>query len=70
MATNHRFEPDMTQRRRNVNIELTCCLIIAVITFFDIYFGLGLIDTALFFTAVMVYILYINPKFMNRKLTK
>lgn len=70
MATNHRYEPDMNQRRKNVNIELGYCCIQALVGLLTIHFGMGLVGLALILIVLLVYILYINPKFMFRKLTK
>ena len=70
MASNHRFVKDVKQRRRNVCIELVYCVLQAIVFLVDIRFGLGLVGTVIIIAAGLVYILYINPKFMSRKLTK
>lgn len=70
MASNHRFEPDMARRRRNLNIELCYCLLQMTVALFDIFFGPSVITILLYIVIGAVYLLYINPKFMNRKLTK
>ena len=70
MALNHLYEPDMNQRRKNTKIELAYCLIQALIALLIIYFGLGLVGLALMIIVCLVYLLYVNPKFMNRKLTR
>lgn len=70
MTSNHRFETDMRQRRRNVTIELGYCILQALIMILDIYFDLGSVATIVIIAVGLVYILYINPKFMSRKLTK
>ena len=70
MASNHRFEPDPDRRRKNVYIELGYCLVIAVICVIDARVGMGLVGAALFIAAALVYILYVNPKYMGRKLTR
>lgn len=70
MATNHRYEPDMNQRRKNVNIELGYCFIQALVGLLTIHFGMGLVGLALILFVLLVYVMYVNPKFMSRKLTK
>lgn len=69
-TANHRYEPDMIQRRKNVNIELKYCVIQTLISLLTIYSGLGLAGFALIILVFLIYVLYINPRFMNRKLTK
>jgi len=70
MATNHRYEFDKDQRRKNINIELGYCSVQTLVGLGTIYFGMGLIGVALTLIILLAYILYINPKFMNRKLTR
>lgn len=70
MATNHRYEADKNQRRKNANIELGYCCIQLLVSLFTIHFGLGLVGALIMILICNVYILYINPKFMSRKLTK
>lgn len=70
MASNHRFEPDLKQRRKNTQIELLYCLIQLGFAYLIIYAGIGLVGLLLMIIAMLVYILVINPKYMNRKLTK
>ena len=70
MTSNHRFETDRKQGRRNVNIELCYCIVQAIVALLIIYFGFGLIGSIAIITVGLIYILYINPKFMSRKLTK
>ena len=70
MALNHLYEPDMNQRRKNTKIELVYCLTQAFIGLLIIYAGIGLLGLALMAIIGIVYILYVNPKFMNRKLTR
>ena len=70
MTSNHRFENDKRQRRKNVNMELGYCMIQVVVFLLHVHFNLGLVGAAMIGTVALVYILYINPKFMNRKLTK
>ena len=70
MTSNHRFEADRKQRRRNVNIELCYCILQVIVFLLDVHFDLGLVGTVVIIAVALVYILYINPKFMSRKLTK
>ena len=70
MASNHRFEPDMQQRKKNTKIELLYCMVQLGIAYLIIYSGIGLIGAILMMVTVFVYIIIINPKYMNRKLTK
>lgn len=70
MVTNHRYEPDQKQRQKNVNIELGYCCVQTIIALLTIRFGMGLVGLILILTTCLIYILYVNPKFMNRKFTK
>lgn len=70
MVSNHRFEPDIVRRRRNLNIELCYCCIQLAVAIFDIFTGPSLVSIMLYIVIGGVYLLYINPRFMNRKLTK
>lgn len=70
MTANHRYEPDMNQRRKNVNIELRYCCVQLLVGLLTIHFGMGLVGLALILLVCLIYILYINPKYMNRKFTR
>ena len=70
MVSNHRFEPDLKQRRKNIRVELLYCLVQLSFAYLIIYPGIGLIGALLMMVTVFVYIIIINPKYMNRKLTK
>lgn len=70
MAANHRFEPDIVRRRRNLNIELCYCLLQMTVALFDIFSGPSIVTILLYIVIGGVYLLYINPKFMGRKLTR
>ena len=70
MASNHRFTQDPQQRKKNTKIELLYCLVQLGFAYLIIYAGIGLIGALLMMVAVFVYIIVINPKYMNRKLTK
>lgn len=70
MACNHRYETDPAQRAKNTKIELGYCCVQAVVALFahfaKFYFG----GAVLLIVTCFVYIWKINPKYMNRKLTK
>lgn len=70
MAANHRYEPDLDRRRKNARIELVYCCIQLGVALLTVHFGLGLVGAAGMIAVASVYILYINPKYMARKLTK
>lgn len=70
MASNHRWEADMARRRRNTRIELGYCCAQLFAAFLTVRFGLGLAGAVLMIAAACVYVLYVNPRFMGRKLTK
>ena len=70
MAMNHRYEPDLKQRSKNAKIELGYCLVQLLVALLTVRFGLGLVGAALMIAVASVYLLYINPRFMRRKLTK
>ena len=70
MSLNHLYEPDKNQRLKNTRIELAYCLTQTFIGLHIVYAEIGLLGLALMFIVSMVYVLYVNPKFMNRKLTR
>ena len=70
MASNHRWEGDMARRRTNARIELGYCCVQLAAGFLTVRFSLGLAGAVLVIAAACVYVLYINPRFMGRKLTK
>ena len=70
MASNHRWEENMARRRRNTRIELGYCCVQLAAGFLTARFGLGLAGAALVIAGACVYVLYVNPRFMGRKLTK
>lgn len=69
MVSNLRYEQDKVQRRKNAMIELGYCCIQALLGLITI-FGIGLVGTVLMLIVGIAYILYINPKYMKRKLTR
>lgn len=70
MASNHRWEEDMARRRTNARIELGYCCVQLAAGFLTVCFGLGLAGAVLMIITTCVYVLYVNPRFMGRKLTK
>lgn len=70
MTSNLRFERDMEQRRKNSRIELLYCLIQLAAAFITYRMGMGLVGLLLNIGILLVYILIVNPRYMNRKFTK
>lgn len=70
MAFNLRYEKDKQKFRKNTRIELFYCLIQASIALFGYYARLYNVGTILLITVGLIYIFKINPKYMNRQLTK
>ena len=70
MASNHRYEKDLKQRAKNTKIESLYCLIQTVVFVLGDTLHIGLWSTLLIFINTSVYIFLVNPKYMNRKLTR
>ena len=70
MAFNLRYEKDAKQYKKNVKIELVYCMIQAGIFLFGYYSKLYWIGTLLLILIALVYILWVNPRYMNRRMTK
>lgn len=70
MSYNLRYEKDKVQYKKNVKIELRYCMIQAAIFLFGYFSKMYMISTILLLTIALIYILKINPKYMNRQLTK
>ncbi len=70
MAFNLRFEKDKKQLQKNVSIELLYCLLQACVALFVLYSNLSFLGEPLIVVVALGYIFYINPKYMNRKLTR
>jgi len=70
MARNHRYEKDPVQRRKNTKIELIYCIIQAVIAVAGYITHIYFAATAGLIAVALIYILWVNPKYMNRQLTK
>ncbi len=69
-CANHLYESDVIQRRKNRKIEMIYCCVQAGIGLLTIRFEMGLVGMAIVIAVASFYLLYINPKFMNRRLTK
>ena len=70
MASNHRYEKDLKQRAKNIKIELVYCCVQAGVALTAYYTHEYFWGVVLLFIVVCVYLLKINPRYMNRKLTK
>jgi len=70
MARNLYYEKDFNQRRRNSLIELVYCCVQLIVALLTLRFGMGLVGLLLTVAVTLVYVLHINPKYMNRILTK
>ena len=60
----------MELAQKNIKIELIYCCVQAGIALLTIRFEMGLAGMAVIIAAAALYLIYINPKYMNRKLTK
>lgn len=70
MASNLRFEPDPVRRRKNSRIELLYCLAQLTAALLTYRFGLGLVGLLAAIALLLIYILFVNPRYMGRKFTK
>ena len=70
MACNHRYEADLKQRAKNTKIELVYCCIQASAALFAYFTHFYFLGAVLLIAICFLYIYKINPKYMNRKLTK
>ena len=70
MASNHRYEKDLKQRAKNTKIESLYCLIQSVVFVLGYTFHIGIWSTLIIFINLFAYIFIVNPKYMNRKLTR
>lgn len=70
MVANLLQEKDRAQRRKNSRIELLYCCIQAGAALCTFRFQLGLLGLLMMAGISLVYILYINPKYMNRPFGK
>ena len=70
MASNHRYEKDLKQRAKNTKIESLYCLIQSVVAVLGYTFHIGVWSTLIILINLFAYIFIVNPKYMNRKLTR
>ncbi|MCD8161510.1 MAG: helix-turn-helix domain-containing protein [Clostridiales bacterium] len=70
MMHNLNYEKDVKQHRRNVMIELAYCSVQAVIFLFGYFSKMHHVSTVLLVVVVLIYLLLINPKYMNRPFIK
>ena len=70
MAWNLRYEKDKKQWKKNARIELLYCLIQLAIALVGYYAKTYFTTAVLLILVCLLYILYINPKYMNRTLVK
>ena len=70
MACNLRYEKNAEQYRKNTKIELLYCLVQAAVAMLGHYSRLYWLGTLLLIAVALGYIFVVNPKYMNRQLTK
>ena len=70
MASNHRYEKDLKQRAKNTKIELLYCLIQWIVAVVGYKLHIGFWAGVMLCVNGCVYIIIVNPKYMNRKLTR
>ena len=70
MASNHRYEKDLKQRAKNTKIELLYCLIQWIVAVVGYKLHIGFWAGVMLCVNACVYIIIVNPKYMNRKLTR
>jgi len=70
MMGNLSFEKDVIQRKKNTLIELLYCFTQLIIALFVFYFKMGIVGLSLMVAVMLFYVLYINPKYINRPFGK
>lgn len=70
MVSNLRFEKNLAQRRKNARIECLYCCIMAAIAIPAWRGQWGFLGTVLIMAACMVYLLVVQPRYMNRPFEK
>ncbi len=70
VVINLMFEKDIAQRKKNARIELLYCFVQFILALITFYFKMGIIGLALMVAVLLFYILYVNPKYMNRPFGK
>ena len=70
MAFNLRYEKNQKQYRLNTKIELLYCIVQCAIALACYYLNIPVYAPIFLVIPCIIYILVINPKYMNRKFTK
>lgn len=70
MAHNLKYEKDRAQYIKNVRIELIYCCTQTATALFGYFSDLYAVAAILILAFSMIYIFFINPKYMNRRLTR
>ena len=70
MASNHRYEKDLKQRAKNTKIESLYSLIQCFVVVLGYKLDIGFWAGVMLCVNMYVYITIVNPKYMNRKLTR
>ena len=70
MAYNLHYETDEQQRKKNILIELAYCAVMAVVALVGYYTKWYFLAAVALISVALIYILVINPKYMNRHLVK
>lgn len=70
MSFNLRYEKNAMQHRKNMKIELLYCVIQLSVAVFSLYSKFLFLGAILLMAVALIYILVVNPKYMNRILTK
>ena len=68
MSLNLSYEKNKIQYNKNVKIELLYCVTQALISIITYYLKLGILGTIAIVINCLIYILIVNPKYMNRQL--
>lgn len=70
MAFNLRYEKNHIQYKKNIKIECLYCVIQISVALFAFYSKLLLVGEMLILIITIVYVLVINPRYMNREFVK
>ena len=69
MTRNLKYEKNIVQYQKNIKIELQYCLIQLSVAMFAFLSNLLFLGPVLIISVALIYILLINPKYMNREFT-
>ena len=70
MAFNLRYEKNAEQFRKNTRIELLYCLVQVAVALFGHYSRMYFLAALLLIAVALFYIFVVNPRSMNRRLTR